>query len=80
MPDEIPFLDRMLTPARAAEWLGISERELGEKQRKGQIPGAKIGHKTIRYHPRTVITQLALDRGVSPKVIAAMFSQPADKS
>jgi hypothetical protein len=69
-------LDEMLTPARAAKWLGISQRNLGEKNRKGVIPAIRLGHKTIRYHPRTVITKLALDAGTSPKVIAAMFAQP----
>lgn len=45
----------MLEPEQCALWLQMPERELGEKFRKGQVPGAKMGHKTIRYHPRTII-------------------------
>jgi hypothetical protein len=51
----IPFLDRWLNPKEAAEWLRISEGELATKHRQGKIPGAKIGHRTVRYNPRTVI-------------------------
>jgi hypothetical protein len=74
MPDEIPFLDRMLTPDECAAWLKIKRRELDEKRRKKQIPAIQLGHRTIRYHPRTVVASMALERGVSPKVIAAMFA------
>jgi len=54
-PQEVPFLDRMLTPDEAAKWLGLSVPVLLAKQRKGQIPGVKLGHKTIRFNPRTVL-------------------------
>lgn len=69
-------LDEMMTPERAASWLQISMETLMEKYRKKQIPGAAIGHRTVRFHPRTVIAKLAFDGGVSPKVIAAMFNMP----
>lgn len=69
-------LDDFLKPDTAAKWLGISEQDLSRKYRQGKIPGIKLGHRTVRYHPRTVITKLAMDSGVSPKVIATMFSDP----
>lgn len=48
-------LDSMLEPEQCAVWLQIPERELGDKYRHGKIPAAKIGHKTIRYNPRTIL-------------------------
>ena len=58
MPGEagaIPFMDRMLEPADAAKWLGISERELAEKRRKKQIPAVVLGERSVRYHPRSIV-------------------------
>lgn len=48
-------LDSMLEPKQCAKWLNIHERELGEKYRKGTIPAAKLGHRTLRFHPRTIL-------------------------
>ncbi len=45
----------MLPPSAAAKWLGISVETLMEKYRKRQIPGAPLGHRTVRFHPRTIL-------------------------
>ena len=55
----IPFLDQMLEPEAAAKWLGISVEMLMEKYRKQQIPGALLGHRTVRFNPRTIVEILS---------------------
>lgn len=50
----IPFEDRMLDPQAAAEWLGISVDLLLSCYRKKKIPGIAIGHRTVRFHVKTV--------------------------
>lgn len=70
-----PELDQLLTPDDAAKWLGISRRELAEKSsgRKPLIPVVSIGHKTKRYHPRTILAAFAERSGVRPETITAAF-------
>ena len=70
------FLDSMLTPDECAAWMRIKRRELDMKTRQKLIPCINLGERSKRYHPRTVITTLALDGGVSPNTVAAMFSEP----
>lgn len=68
-----PELDQLLTPDDAAKWIGISRRELAEKSsgRKPLIPVISIGHKTKRYHLRTILAAFAERSGVSPQTITA---------
>ena len=54
-PITIDFMDRMLTPEQAADWLQMPEGELWKKIRTEKIAHAKFGHKTARLNPRTVI-------------------------
>jgi hypothetical protein len=49
----------MLEPEAAAKWLGISVEMLMEKYRKQQIPGALLGHRTVRFNPRTIVEILS---------------------
>ncbi len=68
-----PPLDGMLTPQEAAAWLRMGVETLLEKSRgrRAEIPAFRPGHKTVLFHPRTIITKLALDAGVDPRVMAA---------
>lgn len=68
-------LDDFLSVEDAAAWLGISVKTLLKKS-KGRapvIPAFRVGHKTLRYHPRTIIAKLAKDSGVDHDVISASF-------
>ena len=76
-------LDKFLTSREAAEWLGITQPVLVNKKIKGrnpEIPAFPIGHKSYRYHPRTIIAKLAKDAGVPFDVIAASLNKPKDES
>jgi hypothetical protein len=66
-------LDAMLTKEQAATWMQMKEGELMKKHRAGIIRGFAIGHNTIRWNPRSVISQLAKREGMSPELIGAMF-------
>jgi hypothetical protein len=70
-----PQLDDFLSVEECSAWLGISVKTLLKKS-KGRapvIPAFRVGHKTLRYHPRTIIAKLAKDSGVHPDVISASF-------
>ena len=71
----------MLTTEQAADWLGLSERDLLKKSRgnRAAIPAFGLGHKTKRFHPRTIITRLAQQAGVSADSIAAGFGIQTNK-
>lgn len=66
-------LDAMLTLEETAAWLKMKPGEVMKKHRAEIVRGFAIGHNTIRWHPRSVIAQLARREGVSPENIAAMF-------
>lgn len=49
-----PFdLDALLTPEECAAWLKMEVREVLRNPKR--IPQMRIGHKTVRFHPRTVL-------------------------
>ena len=54
----IPFLDRMLTLAEAAEWLQVSERTLLKRVRVGKIRAARVNSRMLRFNPRTLIKDM----------------------
>lgn len=66
-------LDAMLTKEQAAAWLQMPVGELMKKHRARVIRGLVIGHNTIRWHPRSVIAQLAEREKMSQALIAASF-------
>lgn len=68
-------LDSLLTPAQCAKWLKVSKRELGENTRghNPKIPAFSLGHKTKRFHPRTILAVLAKRAGVNVETIAASY-------
>ena len=68
-------LDDMLEPQAAAAWLKMSRSDLMKKIRAGIIPAFRLGHKTLRVHPRTIIAKLAMDAGVNREAIEASFSE-----
>ena len=70
-----PELDDLLTTVAAAEWLQMSERELLARSRgqRAAIPAFAIGHRTKRYHPRTILAKLAREAGVPLETISASF-------
>jgi hypothetical protein len=70
-----PKLDDMLTREEAAAWLQLTIADLAKKSAgpKPVIPVFRLGHKSARYHPRTIITKLAQDSGRSFEQIAASF-------
>lgn len=71
----VPQLDEMLTAEEAAPWLKTTVRNLHEKSKghRAQIPAFRSGLKGPRYHPRTIITKMALDAGLSLEAVAASF-------
>jgi len=77
----VPHLDDMLTREQAAAWLHMTVRDLAAKSAglKPKIPVFKLGHKTVLYHPRTVIAKMANDAGVPAHLIAASFGMHVDK-
>lgn len=54
---------RLRNPLFRRKSLVMKLRELMDKHRAGVVPGFKIGQKTIRFHPRTVIANLARRAG-----------------
>jgi len=73
-------LDAMLTKEQAAAWMQMPVGQLMKKHRANMVRGFPIGHNTIRWHPRSVIAQLARREGVSQENIAAMFGLELRKS
>jgi hypothetical protein len=69
-------LDAIIDADECASWLRISRRELLAKTRgkHASIPCFKIGQRTPRFHPRTVVAALASRAGVKPEVIAASLN------
>lgn len=63
-------LDAMLSVAQTARWLGMSEAHLRAISPR-KVPMFRIGRKTVRGHPRTIIAQLAANAGVKPEVVSA---------
>jgi hypothetical protein len=68
-------LDDLLDPATCAKWMKISRRELGENAsgHNPKIPPFNLGHKTKRFHPRTILAVLAKRAGVPLETIAASY-------
>ena len=54
-PPADSFLDAMLTPEEAAEWLKIPERKLREMVAVNKIPAVRLSRETLRFHPRTIV-------------------------
>lgn len=72
---DTPFLDSMIDREQCASWLKLSPAWLAMDAQLPQpaIPVFKLGHKTLRYHPRTVLATLAQRARVSPVTIGASF-------
>jgi hypothetical protein len=68
---QIRSLDEMLDRELCASWLGL---EVGWMARNtDKIIPFKPGHKTVKYHPRTVLAKMAFDAGVPLQLIAASY-------
>jgi hypothetical protein len=65
----IPQLDEMLDREQCAAWLGVTERWLIENADK--IVPFRPSHKSVFYHPRTILAKMAFDAGVPLQIIAA---------
>jgi hypothetical protein len=70
---DVPFLDQQLTPEQTAAWKGITVSMLMEKHRAGIIQGFKVGNKTLRWHPRSVLASEMQRAGMPLELIAASF-------
>jgi hypothetical protein len=72
---DAPFLDSQLDREECAAWLKVTPDWLASDAMRTEpaIPVFKIGHRTLRYHPRTVLAVLAQRARVSPTTIAASF-------
>lgn len=70
-----PFLDRLMDPHEAAQWLKMKPRRLlaHAKGANPKIPGIWINERVVLFNPRTIITKFAHDSGMSPELVAAMF-------
>ena len=51
-------LDQILTAQQCARWLGLTQYQFDKQSRLGVIPTQRIGQRTRRYHPRTVLAKL----------------------
>lgn len=71
----VPDLDAMLTREQCAEWLQITERDLGSKSDgpRPPIPAFRASREMVRYHPRTILAKMARDAGVPLELIAASY-------
>jgi hypothetical protein len=65
----------MLTREEAAAWLQVSPRwlALDGARARPMVPVFKLGFRTPRYHPRTIIAALAKRPGLPNELIAASF-------
>lgn len=74
-------LDDMLTQEEAAAWLKMPLRALALKSRgrKPMIPAFRVGDRSPRYHPRTILAKLAKDAGVPMDLLAASHGITASK-
>lgn len=68
-------VDAILDCAACAEWLGVTVEWLADDALKHSraIPVFRLGHETIKYHPRTILAVLAKREGLSESIIAASF-------
>lgn len=68
-------LDDLIDREPCAAWLGVASTWLAQDAMKAspKIPCFSLGHKTKRYHPRTILTVLAKRAGVSLEIIAASY-------
>jgi hypothetical protein len=62
MKNEPIDLDKLLTPAQCAKWLGIAERTLLANARRKRIPVVKLNARLLRFHPRSILAA----KGVKP--------------
>jgi hypothetical protein len=67
----VPHLDEMMTREQCASWLGVEPEWL--KRNTDKIVPFKPGHKTVMYHPRTILAKLAFEAGVPLQIIAASY-------
>jgi hypothetical protein len=52
-------LDRLLTPAEGAVWLGMKRRTLIRNIKLRRIPAIKINERVVRIHPRSVLAAIS---------------------
>jgi len=71
-------LDKPLTLDECARWLRLRPRDVAAKARglRPKIPAIRLGRKTLRFHPRTILAKFAADAGVPLAVVQASFSAP----
>jgi hypothetical protein len=65
----------MLTPEECAAWLKISRRALTAMN----VPCFKLGHKTLRYHVRTVLAAHMQRAGVPVELIRSSLGGPQQR-
>jgi hypothetical protein len=77
-----PDLDELMSRSECAAWLRVSERGLADKSSglRPTIPAVRLGFRSIRYHPRTILAVLAARAGVAPEIIAAGYSIEARRA
>ena len=65
----------MLTRSECAVWLRVSGRWLAENSScmRSTIPAVRLGFRSVRYHPRTILAVFAARAGVAPQIIAAGY-------
>ena len=74
------WIDEALTADECAVWLKMSPNELRLKSSvrvpdRQRIPAWRFGDKTLRYHPRTIITWMQKRCGFSLAETAASFGR-----
>jgi len=74
-------LDRLLTAAECAAWLGLGRNTLARRStgRRADIPAIRLGRDAVRFHPRMILAKFASDAGVSPAVISASLTETKPK-
>ena len=70
-------LDDLLTPTQFGVWMQLSTQEVLKKSkgRSAKLFGYWLNTRTVRFHPRAVLTKMARDAGASPEFIASMFAE-----
>jgi excisionase family DNA binding protein len=59
-------LPGLLAPQEVAELLGVSRRQVSRLAHEGVIEGVKLGHRTVRFTRRSVLTLIDPDNEQRP--------------
>lgn len=59
----IAFRDRLLTPAQAAEMLGLSPKALDHRRQSGEFKFVRVG-KLVRYRESTLLDFISNHEGL----------------